>query len=650
VAYWFENERKLPTGRLWVVFYAIVALTLVMLSGYWKLQIVDAQRYLEMAERNRIRSIPIPAPRGRMFDRDRRVLVDSYPGFAVLLLRDDPKEVDKHLPAVAEGLELDINDLRKQLEDAHTLADYDPIRIKLDASPADIAFVESHRTDIPVLELLIQHRRNYLRQQQGDGFMSHASGYVGEVSERDIARSKGRYTSGDVIGKAGLERQYNDILMGVDGKRRAIVNSLGREVARLDQSEPTAGKDIQLTIDYDLQLVAETALAGRKGAVVALDPRTGEILALLSHPAPDPNLFAVRIPAEEWKALNENPDKPLLNRAIQAQLAPGSVFKIMMAAAMLESKAVPETLSTFCPGFATFYGRQFKCHVFNKGGHGWMSLHSAVAQSCDIFFYNVGQRMGIDRIAYYAAKMGLGRPTGIDLPSEASGLVPSEGWKRRVFKEKWYAGETISVAIGQGALTSTPLQLAYSIGGIASGGVFKQPHLLKGTRPAEYHFALTEDTTEKITQAMFGVVNEGTAAGSRLEGVEFCGKTGTSQLISNEGLARLRSVGGRRFTENAWFVGYAPRRNPEIVVAVLVEHGEHGSTAAAPIARDIIKRYYEKKGAKDQKQYRVEYQRYDLGRPVASATAAAALPAQVPAPEKPAATAAVADLRRRGQR
>ncbi len=275
MAYWFENERKLPTGRLWVVFYAIVALTLVMLSGYWKLQIVDAQRYLEMAERNRIRSIPIPAPRGRMFDRDRRVLVDSYPGFAVLLLRDDPKEVDKHLPAVAEGLELDINDLRKQLEDAHTLADYDPIRIKLDASPADIAFVESHRTDIPVLELLIQHRRNYLRQQQGDGFMSHASGYVGEVSERDIARSKGRYTSGDVIGKAGLERQYNDILMGVDGKRRAIVNSLGREVARLDQSEPTAGKDIQLTIDYDLQLVAETALAGRKGAVVALDPRTG---------------------------------------------------------------------------------------------------------------------------------------------------------------------------------------------------------------------------------------------------------------------------------------------------------------------------------------------------------------------------------------
>jgi len=316
---------------------------------------------------------------------------------------------------------------------------------------------------------------------------------------------------------------------------------------------------------------------------------------------------------------------------------------------MLESKAVPESFETFCPGYATFYGREFRCHVYGKGGHGWMKLHTAITQSCDIFFYNVGQRLGIDRIAYYAEKMGLGRPTGIDLPSEASGLVPSEPWKRRVFKEKWYAGETISVAIGQGALTATPLQLAYSVGGIASGGVFRQPHLIKGAQATEYHFPLTENTTEKITQAMFGVVNEGgTAAGSRLEGIEFCGKTGTSQLISSEGLARIRGGSGRSFTENAWFVGYAPRRNPEIVVAVLVEHGEHGSTAAAPIARDVIKRYYEKKSTQDQKQYRVDYQRYDLGQPAASAAAALPLSSRQPQPPATPPAGVAADTRRQG--
>lgn len=607
----------MPLGRIAVATYAIAGMTLLLLAGFWKLQIIDSDYYFQLAERNRVRSIPIIAPRGRMLDRDGRVIVDNYPSFSVLLLREDPDLLAKNLPEVANGLSLTLEEVQQTIEAAKSLPKFHPLVIKPEATEADIAFIESHRADLPLLELLMVHRRKYPQ----DGFLAHAIGYVGEVSEQQIERDKGRLRPGDLVGKSGLERQYNETLMGTDGMRRVIVNSVGKEMGRLEHTEAIPGKPIKLTIDYDLQVVAEGAMAGQKGAVVALDPRSGEVLAMVSHPAPDPNKFAVRIPREEWKQLNENPDRPLLNRAVQAQLAPGSVFKVVMATAMLESKAIPEDFGVFCPGYANFYGRMFKCHTFKKGGHGHVDLHRAVVQSCDVFFYNVGQRLGIDRISYYAYLLGLGRRTGIDLPDEKSGLVPSEEWKQRVFKQKWYAGETISVAIGQGATITTPLQLARTVGGIAMGGVFKQPHLLYDFKDVrEDVVSISEDTTEKITQAMFGVVNEGgTAAGSRLQGIEFCGKTGTSQLISAEGLQKAGK--SRQFTDNAWFVGYAPRRNPEIAVAVLVEHGEHGSSAAAPVARDIIKRYYEKKGMQEKKQFTVEYKRYDLDKAPVVATA-----------------------------
>ena len=622
MSYWFSSEHKLPKERLSAVSYLIVGVSGLLLLGFWNLQVIESDKYAEMAERNRIRTIPIIAPRGRMLDRESRVLVDNYPSFSVLLLRDDPEVVARTLPQVAEGLEIALEELQAQVEAAKKFPQFHPIVVKHEATPADVAFIESHRADVPVLELLMIHRRRY----PAEGFLSHAIGYVGEVSEQQVERSKGRYRSGDIVGKAGMERQYDEILMGKDGLRRAVVNSLGKEVGRLNQTEAIPGQAIQLTIDYDLQLVAEGTLAGQKGAVVALDPRTGEILAMASHPAPDPNAFAVRIPREEWKQLNEDPDKPLLNRAIQAQLAPGSVFKIMMAAAMLESQVIPEDFSVYCPGTADFYGRTFRCHAWRKGGHGWVDLHKAIVQSCDIYFYNVGKRLGIERISSYAYQLGLGHKTGIDLPGEEGGLVPSSEWKQRVRKQRWYAGETISVAVGQGALMTTPLQLARSIGGMALGGILRQPHLVRpaknGPAQAEERFPLAENTIEKITQAMYGVVNEGgTAAAARLEGIEFCGKTGSAQLISTEGLARA-GQNDRRFTDNAWFVGYAPRRNPEIVVAVLVEHGEHGSTAAAPVARDIIKAYYDKKSRKDKQQYTVEYKRYEIPEPLLAEAAA----------------------------
>ena len=601
---WFKNENKLPQTRLAIASYVIVGMIALLLFGFWKLQVLESEKYAELAERNRVRSIPVIAPRGRMLDREGRVLVDNYPSFSILLIRDDP-QLAKTLPQIAEGMGIALEDLQKQLDEAKNLPKFQPIVAKPEASQADIAFIESHRKDIPVVEMVMVHRRRYLP----GGFMAHASGYVGEVSPEQLENSNGRLRPGDLEGKTGLEREYNDILTGTDGLRRVIVNSVGKEMGRLDQTEAIPGKPIQLTIDYDLQVVAENALGGRKGAVVALDPRTGDVLAMVSRPAPDPNLFAVRVPREEWKRLNEDDDRPLLNRAIQAQLAPGSVFKVVMATAMLESKAIPETFQVNCSGVASFYGRPFKCWVYSahKPPHGVVDLHKGVVHSCDVFFYNVGMRLGIDRIAYYSAKLGLGRRTGIDLPSEQAGLVPSEEWKERIFHQRWYPGETISVAIGQGATMTTPLQIAHTIGGIALGGIFKQPHvLLHAKNLGEERFPLSEETTEKVTQAMWGVVNEGgTGAASRLEGIEFSGKTGSAQVISSEGLKRAGKAA--KFKDNAWFVGYAPRRNPEIVVSVLVEEGEHGASVAAPIARDIIKAYYDKKARRSQQQYTVDY-------------------------------------------
>jgi len=608
VSYWFRNDNRLPQARLAIASYIIVGMIGVLLLGFWKLQVIDADKYTSLAERNRVRYIPVIAPRGRMLDREGRVLVDNRPSFSVLLLRDDPAQVQKHLAGISEGLGISLDDLHDQLNNTKNLPKFQPIIIKPDASPADVAFIESHRSDIPVLEMIPVHRRRYLP----GGFLAHAAGYVGEVSEQQIEASNGRLRPGDFAGKTGLERQYNDLLQGTDGMRRVVVNSIGKEVDRLSTQEAISGKQILLTIDYDLQQVAEQSLGARPGAAVALDPRTGEVLAMVSHPALDPNDFAVRISADDWKSLNEDRQKPLLNRAIQAQLAPGSVFKIITATAMLEDKNPPESFTTFCPGYGTFYGRQFKCWVFGKSSHGVVGLHKAILESCDIFFYNAGMRLGIDRLSYYGSKLGLGRKTGIDLPEELPGLMPSAEWVGRVFHRKWYAGETISVSTGQGAVITTPLQLAHTIGGIAMGGVFKQPHLLKDApNVAEERFALSESTVEKITDAMYGVVNEGgTGASLKLAGIELSGKSGTAQVI---GYATREKFGKqKRFEDNAWFVGYAPRRNPEIVVCVLVqESGKHGGEAAGPVVKEVIKAYYDKKNKKTQGQETAESKRPD---------------------------------------
>ncbi|MGH9690122.1 MAG: penicillin-binding protein 2 [Candidatus Acidiferrales bacterium] len=597
MAPWSVNDQKIPQARLALFSYVSVIFIVLLLVGFWKLQVTQSDHFADLAERNRIRYIPIIAPRGAMLDREGRVLVDSYPSFSILLLRDDPKMLEKSLAQIEEGLEISSEDLQQQLDAAGSEPKFQPIVIKPAASQADIAFVESHRADLPVLELMMVQRRRY---QHGE-MLANTIGYVGEVSPQQMGQSDGRYRPGDIVGKAGLEKEYNDQLEGTDGMRRVVVNSVGKAVRTLDDVEAIPGKPIQLTIDYDMQSIAENDMADKTGAVVAMDGRTGEILAMVSRPTFDPNDFAVRIAPKEWQELNTDHSTPLLNRAIQAQLAPGSVFKIVMATAMLESKALPENFTVFCPGHADFYGRTFHC--WDKKGHGTVDLHRGIVQSCDIFFYNVGQRLGIDRIHEYATALGLGSRTGVDLPSEAEGLIPSQDWVQRVFHHKWYAGETISVAIGQGAVTVTPIQLVRMVAAVASGGTLLQPHLLKNLTPLKVsHFPLSDDTVEQVTDGMYGVINEGgTGAALRLQNIDFSGKSGSAQVISNELKGRVGG-GGKQYQDNAWFVGYAPRRNPEIVVAVLVQGGEHGASVAGPIVRDIVKAYYDKKNSSPQQQ------------------------------------------------
>jgi penicillin-binding protein 2 len=593
LAPWTVSDTKIPQGRLVLVSYLSVALVVTLLVGFWKLQVVQSGHFADLAERNRIRYIPIIAPRGAMLDREGRVLVDSYPSFSILLLRDEPKLLERSLPQIEEGLGITKEDLQQQLDAAKFEPKFQPIVIKPAATQGDIAFVESHRADLPVLELMMVQRRRYPNGQM----LASAIGYVGEVSEQELEKSDGHYRPGDIVGKAGLEREYNSELEGTDGMRRVVVNSVGKAMRTLDDVEAIPGKPIQLTIDADLQQVAEADFDKyqKAGGLIAMDARTGEVLAIVSRPTFNPNDFAVRIPPKEWAALNSDPQTPLLNRAIQAQLAPGSVFKVVEAVAMLESKAIPANYTAYCPGTATFYGHLYHC----DHAHGEVDLHKGIVASCDVYFYNVGKLLGIDRISTYAKDLGLGQRTGIDLPGEEPGLVPSEEWSERVNHHKWYPGSTISVAIGQGPITATPVQLARMIAAVANGGTLIPPHLSKtatGLKPAS--FPISNDTVQQLTDAMWGVVNEPngtTEERVKLENVDFAGKTGTAQTESFALQAKL----GKHIKENGWFIGIAPRRNPEIVVAALVQGAGWGSSVA-PIVRDVVRAYYDKKNARSQ--------------------------------------------------
>jgi penicillin-binding protein 2 len=586
----FHDDTKFALGRIAIFQYVAVGVFAFLVVCFWILQVRDHEANSELAERNRIKTVPLLAPRGKILDRDGRVIVDNHASFTLMLTQENLKP--EHLAPIAEGLHLDLEELKARVARYARGPKYVPIPIKQELTPAELTFVESHRDQesFPELEVIQAQRRLYPQ----DGLAAHVIGYVGEVSEQELNSADfAKYSQGDIVGKFGLERQYNDVLIGVDGQRRVVVDSSGRERAVLESTEATPGHNLQLTLDLDVQAVAELAMDGRRGAVVALDPRSGEVLAMVSRPAFDPNAFTTRISTSDWNELIRNPNNPLMNRAIQAQFAPGSTFKPIVALAGLETGDLDEHSTMHCAGVSNWYGRPFHCHMV----HGTTDLHRAIVQSCDSFFYWAGNKIGIDNLAQYAEMAGLGKKTGIDLPGEASGLMPSSRWKLRTQREKWYAGETISVAIGQGAVTVTPLQLATAIGGLAMGGVWYQPHLVKTSadpqplRRADW----SPDNVATVVSGMYGVVNEGgTGAVAAIPGLNVAGKTGSAQRVSNE-LRKSGVLSKEELQDNGWFVAFAPRDNPEIVVAVLDEGGLHGAIAAAPIARDVIKAYFDKK-------------------------------------------------------
>ena len=596
-----NREEKLPTLKLTVVQYGILVMMLALSAGLWRLQVLGADNFRMLAEANRIRKEPVMAPRGKLFDRENRLVVDNYPSVSCFLVREQNRNVDADLPLIAKGLNLDLEQLKATLRHYRLSPGYQPIPIKQDITADEQAFIEAHRNELPELETIDEERRLYPR----DGFAAHLIGYVGEVSEEDLDNPRyAAYNPGDVVGKAGVEETYDELLRGVDGSRDVIVDSHGREVGYLRTQHATPGQDLKLTIDNDLQRAAELAMGNRNGAIVAMDPRNGDILAMVSRPSFDPNAFAVRINRKDWNDLITDPNHPLLNKALQAQLAPGSTFKILMSVAGLQ-EGIAQNLKVICNGGWGPYGFFHHCDEH----HGAVDIHNAIPYSCDTYYYQLGDKLGIDRIARYATEFGYGQKTGIDLPGEQAGLMPSAQWKIHNYHSRWMADETLDVSIGQGAVEATPIQLARIIGGIASGGHLVRPHVVFPDQlPADFRKALPDsfpgsgdanipidpETWRIITDGMYQVTQPGlyhTAGGEHLEGIDYGGKTGTAQVMSHQALDKTDK--GRSTNPNVWFVGVTPTRSPELVVAVLWQNGNK-SWFAARIGARVISAYVEK--------------------------------------------------------
>jgi penicillin-binding protein 2 len=566
----------------------------VLAIRLWSLQIREGSYYRDLSVNNRTRSVLLEPARGLIYDRNGVLLANNAPSFNLYVTLEDVKDREALVEGLVRLIGLDETRVRRKLsERGSKLA---PRKIKGGLTLREAALIESHRLDLPGVMIQAESQRNYFL----GSVAAHAIGYVGEISAEQLERSEDdNLHQGSIVGQYGVEKTYDVPLRGRPGQKTIEVDALGHEKRVVATGKPEAGDDVYLTIDVRLQQLAEELLGEEAGAIVAIDPANGEVLALASRPAFDPNMLSRDLTAKQWEEVIRDEGRPLTNRATQGQYPPGSTFKIVMAAAALDTKTVTPHTKIRCTGGYQFGKRLFK--DWKAGGHGPMDVRQAIVHSCDVFFYTVGQRMGIDAIASYAAQFGLGRETGLDLPSERGGIVPSSAWKEKVRHEPWWPGETVSASIGQGYVTVTPLQMVQLTAIVANGGVVLRPRLVQGVReratgayrelPAIETGRMTvrSETLALIQEAMAGVVTHGTATRAKSALVSIAGKTGTAQIVALRNGPEKDTP--KKFRDHAWFVSYAPVESPRIAVAVLLEHMGHGGTAAAPLAKQLIEAY-----------------------------------------------------------
>jgi len=587
--------------RLRIVTILVIMIISALIIRLWFIQIVNGPLYRTQSENNRIHLQKISPFRGMIFDRNGELLVDNRPSYDLYVLPEDIQDRNQLLSCLKLLLDINPEQIDDKLDRTSNIYSFNPILIKKDITRDELAAIETNLFNLPGLMVQVSSQRDYIF----GNLSSHVIGYLGEISENELKSGKySNNSSGDLIGKSGVEGTWNNYLNGITGGMQVEVDAAGRKLQVLSKKPPVSGMNITLTIDKDLQSLAEENLKDKKGAIVALDPNNGEVLAMASSPAVDPNLFIGGIDKTEWAKMASSSDFPLQNRAISGQYPPGSVFKIIMALAGLEEGIIDSDEEITCTGKFTLGNRTYQC--WKEGGHGSVNFLRAITESCDIYFYKTGLRLGIDKIAHYAKMCGLGQKTGFELSNESAGLIPTSEWKLKRFGVPWQLGETVSTSIGQSFVLVTPLQMARLISAIFNGGKLYQPKIVRRIGNDEddvYQSAPTligeisvrQKNLELLKNALIAVVNEPQGTGSKggIKGVKVAGKTGTAQVVTLDATKDLNSEDEvpDEFRDHAWFVAIAPAEKPQIALAVLIEHGGHGASAAAPIARDLIEEY-----------------------------------------------------------